>query len=172
MEILWAPWRINYIRGEKPVGCVFCLPESGQADREALVLHRSAHALVIMNRYPYNTGHLLIVPIRHFPDITHMSAAESADLMDLLILSKKVLEISLRPAGFNIGLNLGQTAGAGVDQHMHFHIVPRWNGDASFITVCGDTKVISQDLNETFDQLQPLFSELRQGDQKDSLCAW
>ena len=154
---LWAPWRIDYLTGEKPEGCVFCdLPKENN-DRENLILYRDAEIFVIMNRYPYTNGHLLIVPYRHTSEFGDLSSSELAVCMKLLQTSQKHLLATMRPEGFNIGLNLGKVAGAGIHEHLHFHIVPRWGGDTNFMPVFSDARVISQHLLETYDQLRPHF---------------
>ena len=164
MKILWAPWRIRYITKPKPRGCAFCLALSGQNDRDNLILCRTEYAFVIMNRYPYACGHLMILPKRHAGDLRDLLPEEERDLIRLLKTAESTLETTMHPEGFNIGLNLGQAAGAGIRQHIHFHIVPRWNGDSSFISVLEGSRIIPQSLNKTFDKLQPLFEEIRQGD--------
>ncbi|OPZ67371.1 MAG: AP-4-A phosphorylase [bacterium ADurb.Bin478] len=157
MEKLWAPWRMEYILQEKPSGCIFCDKPKQDRDRENLILHRGAGCFVIMNFYPYNNGHLMIVPYRHIADLAALTAAEQSEMMTLLGRCTTILTQQMRPHGFNIGMNLGRTAGAGIDDHLHFHIVPRWNGDTNFMPVTGHTKVLSQGLQESWDSLKPWF---------------
>jgi len=157
MEKLWAPWRMEYILQEKPSGCIFCDKPKQDRDRESLILHRGAGCFVIMNFYPYNNGHLMIVPYRHIADLAALTAAEQSEMMTLLGRCTTILTQQMRPHGFNIGMNLGRTAGAGIDDHLHFHIVPRWNGDTNFMPVTGHTKVLSQGLQESWDSLKPWF---------------
>lgn len=165
MEKLWAPWRLEYIKNAdkmKEEGCIFCdLPEEGpENDRKNLIIFRGKRAFVILNKYPYNNGHLMVVPYRHTRSLEELDTEEKLELMDLLEKSVGVLEKAYAPHGFNIGMNLGRVAGAGIDEHIHFHIVPRWNGDTNFMPVVANTKVISASLDDTFDQLRPYFENL------------
>ena len=157
MEKLWAPWRMEYILQEKPGGCIFCDKPRQDRDRDNLILHRGADCFVIMNFYPYNNGHLMVVPYRHTADLAALTAAEQSEMMALLGRCTTILTQQLKPHGFNIGMNLGRTAGAGIDDHLHFHIVPRWNGDTNFMPITGHTKVLSQGLQESWDQLKSRF---------------
>ena len=157
-RILWAPWRIEYITDTtKNEGCVFCDCVSGSEDLKNLVVHRGASAFVIMNKYPYNNGHLLIVPNRHTAELRDLSDSERLDLFHLLDLSQAVLSETMRPQGFNIGMNLGRLAGAGIVNHLHFHVVPRWGGDTNFMPIVGHTKVISEALEKTCERLTEAF---------------
>jgi ATP adenylyltransferase len=157
MDILWAPWRIEYITQPKEAGCIFCNKPSENQDKKNFILFRGKSAFVIMNFYPYNNGHLMIVPFRHISDIADLTADEKLELMDLLALSKEALRQTMSPQGFNIGMNLGEVAGAGIKDHLHFHIVPRWNGDTNFMPICGHTKVVSEGLTETWEKLKKAF---------------
>lgn len=157
MEVLWAPWRLNYILGPKPEECVFCIPEGTAEDAERLILARGEHCFVIMNKFPYNNGHLLVTPYRHVSSILDLSLEESHDCMKWVRHCVAVLEKAFHPQGINVGLNLGEAAGAGIAQHMHFQIVPRWNGDSSFMAVFGETTVIPEHLVSTYNRLKPLF---------------
>jgi ATP adenylyltransferase len=158
MDKLWAPWRMEYIMQEKPSGCIFCDRPREERDRENLILHRGEHAFVIMNFYPYNNGHLMIVPYRHTADLSSLSEAERLEMMELLGRCTAILTAEMHSQGFNIGMNLGRVAGAGIDDHLHFHIVPRWNGDTNFMPVTGHTKVLSQGLIESWEALRPHFA--------------
>ncbi|MBC8478577.1 HIT domain-containing protein [bacterium] len=163
MEKLWAPWRMRYLEQiDRPEGeeCIFCSKPQQETDRDNLLLYRAEHAFVLMNLYPYNNGHLLIVPYRHSGDLVSFSAAELGECQQLLQHSMRVLNRAWQPQGFNIGLNQGRCSGAGIDQHLHYHIVPRWNGDTNFMPLFSETKVISHELAGTWDKLQPLFEEL------------
>lgn len=162
MERLWAPWRIEYILNEKPGGCIFC-PIDGTADRERLILYRSPLSLVMLNRYPYTNGHLMIAPVRHTADLDSLSEAEMLDLFEAVRLSRKVLEDVASPQGFNIGINLGKAAGAGVDEHLHIHVVPRWNGDTNYMSVISDVRVMPENLLATYDKLLPGFTAAVRG---------
>lgn len=159
MRVLWAPWRMEYILGSKPDSCVLCLPpQQAEEDARRLVLHRGRYAFVIMNKFPYNNGHLMVVPFRHVTDLPDLTPEESGEIMDLLQLSTTVLREHFHPQGINIGLNLGEAAGAGIRDHLHFHLVPRWNGDSSFMAVMDETRVIPEHLASTYQKLNPLFA--------------
>ncbi len=153
MDILWAPWRIDYIKQSKEPGCIFCIKPAENQDKKNFIIFRGASSFVIMNYYPYNNGHLMIVPFRHTSDLTDLTDNEKLEMMNLLALSKEALTKTMSPHGFNIGMNLGQVAGAGVKDHLHFHIVPRWDGDTNFMPICGHTKVVSEGLTETWEAL-------------------
>jgi ATP adenylyltransferase len=159
MKKLWAPWRMAYIAGinGKDGACVFCKKQKEKNDRENLILYRGEKCLVIMNLFPYNNGHLMVVPAAHAADIDALDRSTSGELWDLVCLSRKALLMAFHPDGFNIGMNLGRTAGAGIDTHLHVHIVPRWNGDTNFMPVLDDTKVVSQALVDSYDALLPAF---------------
>ena len=148
---LWAPWRIEFIRSKKEPGCFLCGNETNDSVRneEELIVARLPLSFVILNRYPYNSGHLMVAPYRHVGDIAELSDAESHELMDGCIIAKKVLSSIMRPDAFNIGFNLGLAAGAGVADHLHMHIVPRWNGDTNFMPVTGGGRVVPEALIET-----------------------
>lgn len=164
MKQLWAPWRMTYIRGESEVpvsGCVFCLPEEAQEDAGRLVLHRGECAFVIMNKYPYTNGHLMVAPYRHTADPATLSEAEALEMHRLMVLSRQVLQETSAPHGFNIGMNLGQIAGAGVADHLHLHLVPRWSGDTNFMPVFADVRIIPQHLEETCQMLRRAFAGRR-----------
>ena len=159
MDILWSPWRMQYIIGPKPDTCVFCL--SGDAeDRERLVVYRGKTAFVILNKFPYNSGHLLIVPFRHTMEYCDLTKEESSEIFALSQLCVAVLEKASSPQGFNLGFNLGTAAGAGVKGHLHMHVVPRWNGDSSFIAVLGDVRTLPEYLDATYMRLKPAFDAL------------
>jgi ATP adenylyltransferase len=158
-EILWAPWRIAYIENVAHTqGCLFCVKAAEADDRANLIVHRGARAFVMLNRYPYNNGHLMVVPFRHTAEPGDLDDAEKIELFDLLALSKRVLTESLRPHGFNAGLNLGRAAGAGIADHLHLHVVPRWNGDTNFMPVLAGAKVVSEGLESTRDRLAAGFA--------------
>jgi len=156
-ENLWAPWRIEYVRGPKAPGCVFCRALQGEAgsDRESLVLCRGERVFTLLNRYPYTAGHLMVVPRRHVAAMEDLTPAEAAELWAAAVRAKAALEAVFRPEGFNVGLNLGPAAGAGVKDHLHLHVVPRWVGDTNFMPVLGEVHVISQHLTEIYDSLAP-----------------
>lgn len=160
MEVLWAPWRMDYILGPKPDGCVLCLPEHRDEDARRLVLHRGRTAFVIMNKFPYNNAHIMVAPFRHTADLGDLNREESTEIFWLLQQGSRVLEAQCQPQGLNIGLNLGAAAGAGVREHLHFHLVPRWNGDASFMTTVSDVRIIPQHIETTWAALVPHFNRL------------
>jgi len=153
MERLWAPWRLTYVKsasGPNAVSCVFCDKQAATDDREALVLHRGATCFVMLNLYPYANGHIMVSPYRHLALPGELDAAERAELWELFDRSIAVLDATLKPHGHNAGLNLGRVAGAGVEGHLHLHVVPRWNGDTNFMPVLADTRVMPQHLDETW----------------------
>lgn len=159
MDCLWAPWRMDYILGPKPDACVFCLPQSRDEDRERLVLARGRHTFVIMNKFPYNSGHLMVTPFRHAGSLTDLTPDEALELTRGLTYCTRAMGEAMRPQGINIGLNIGEAAGAGIAAHLHFQMVPRWNGDSSFMAVFGETRVIPQLLCSTYDRLEPFFRD-------------
>jgi ATP adenylyltransferase len=161
MKQLWAPWRMTYVTGEdreESAGCIFCLNESRDEDRTRLILHRGEHAFVVMNKYPYTNGHLMVVPYRHCSSPDVLNEAEVLEMHRLLVLCRKVLEEAITPDGFNVGMNLGRAAGAGIEDHLHLHIVPRWKGDTNFMPVFAEVRVIPQHLEATYDILHRAFS--------------
>ena len=152
---LWAPWRIKYIQGlSDKSDCFLCdYLTSPDKDAENYVLWRTEQALVVFNKFPYNNGHLLIAPVRHVPDLEQLPDDELLALMRLVRDCQQVLTAAIRPHGFNVGMNFGRCAGAGLPEHLHIHVVPRWNGDTNYMHVCSDTDVISQGLDELYAQL-------------------
>jgi ATP adenylyltransferase len=154
MDCIISSGRMEYLMGKKPSGCIFC---KGSIRDETLVLFEGKSCYVIMNKYPYASGHVLVVPFRHIDDVSKMTAEEKTEIMDLMDLSVKVLRRAMNPQGFNIGMNLGNAAGAGVDSHIHLHIVPRWIGDTNYATVVGNTRFIPEGIEETHKVLLPYF---------------
>jgi ATP adenylyltransferase len=154
MEQLWAPWRIRYILGERETGCFFCRKSQEADDAKNHVLIRDRTCFALLNAFPYNAGHIMIAPYKHTGEIDDLGEQELADLMTLVVRCKKLLARAMKPQGFNIGLNLGKAAGAGVDDHVHWHIVPRWTGDTNFMPVTADTRVVPQALDELFAELK------------------
>jgi ATP adenylyltransferase len=159
LKNIWAPWRIGYLKSAPEEKCVFCITTDEEKDEENLILYRGKKCFVIVNKYPYSNGHLMSVPYRHVADFAALDNDELLELQELLQLCMKVLNETLHPHGFNIGLNMGKAAGAGIDQHLHYHIVPRWNGDTNFMPVVGSTKVISQALADNYRELRVLFQK-------------
>ena len=160
MKQLWAPWRIEYILGPKPDACVFCIPEHTGEDAERLILYRGRHAFVLMNKFPYSNGHLLVTPYRHVMELSALSSEEAHELMDLLQKCTVILKDRFHCQGINAGLNLGEAAGAGIREHMHFHLVPRWNGDSSFMAELDEVRVMPEHLTSTYNALKPYFDTL------------
>lgn len=159
MKVTWAPWRMEYIQAEPFSGCLFCHKHSDNRDEKNYVLFRTKLCFVILNLYPYNIGHLMVAPVRHVGDITHLSKKEICDMMDSVRKGVIALTEVYKPEGFNIGLNLGVVAGAGITDHLHIHVVPRWQGDTNFMPVLTNTKVIPQYLHKTYKALFPLFGD-------------
>jgi ATP adenylyltransferase len=160
MNVVWAPWRMEYILSDpKEGGCIFCPGEDRTGDEERLILHVGARSMVVMNRYPYNNGHLLVAPIRHVSELGALGEREMLDLWVTVQGAVEVLMKTMHPEGFNVGMNLGRVAGAGVEAHLHVHIVPRWNGDTNYMTVLGEVRVIPEHLKETYRRLRPYFQE-------------
>jgi ATP adenylyltransferase len=160
MERLWSPWRLAYVTGAKPdAGCVFCnaphLPPS-----ESLILFFGTTCYVVLNLYPYNNGHLMVVPYRHAASLSALTPDELVEMALLTQRSEMALTEAYQPHGLNMGINLGKPAGAGVLDHVHMHVVPRWNGDTNFMTVVGDVRVLPEDLGETVKRLRPIFERL------------
>ncbi len=163
MEHMWAPWRIQYIKeatGPKTEGCFLCDNPRGKDDEKNLVLYHSKLNFVIMNRYPYNAGHLMVAPLRHCGLLEGLEPAERDEHFMIVTRCVAVLRESFHCDGFNVGLNLGRVAGAGMDQHIHTHIVPRWNGDTNFMPILADTKVINEAIGETYNMLKPHFGRI------------
>jgi len=154
MKRIWAPWRIEYIRGEHEKGCVFCNVLNDPDERSRLVIHRGKLSLVMLNKYPYIGGHLLIAPKRHVGELDELKNTEKLELMNLATKSVSVLREAMCPHGFNIGINLGQVAGAGIPEHIHIHIVPRWSGDTNFVPILGEARIINEHLESTWENLR------------------
>lgn len=155
MDRIWAPWRSGYIQkvGQKKE-CIFCQKARAKNDRKNFVLQRGKYCFVILNIYPYNNGHLMIAPYRHISEISQIRKCEAVEIFQFLKEYESKLKQKLKPDGFNVGLNVGRAAGAGVEYHIHFHIVPRWVGDTNFMPVISETKVISQSLEEVYNLLR------------------
>lgn len=158
MDRLFAPWRVEYLTQPPAPGCIFCAQGD---DRELLIVHRTPLGRVMLNRYPYSNGHLLVSLDRHTAELNDLTGEEMQELLTTVALCKDVLIKASKPDGFNIGLNLGKAAGAGVEDHMHMHVVPRWNGDSNFMSVLADVRVLPESLWATYDRLKPFFEEAR-----------
>ncbi len=160
MRRIWAPWRMRYILGQKRKGCPFCFKVRGRVAKKHMVLYRGNHCCVVLNNYPYASGHLMVASSRHVANLEDLSKDELCDLFCTVQMSLVALKGALNPQGFNVGLNLGEVAGAGVKDHLHVHIVPRWSGDVNFMPVVGDTKVIPEYVEATYEKLRPFFETL------------
>lgn len=157
-ERLWSPWRMEYILDNgKSAECIFCSKPEEETDRENLILHRGEKTFIIMNRYPYNNGHLLIVPFSHVSDTDGLTDEEMFEILQETKRSVRILKEVMKPEGFNIGINMGKAAGAGIESHIHVHIVPRWNGDTNFMPALSNVRVMPELLDETYMRLSPLF---------------
>lgn len=162
VEQLWAPWRLSYVAGDKPEGCPLCDKQHDDTS-ESLVIAGGELTYVVMNLYPYNNGHVMIVPRRHVADPTDLSGDEAQEMHAMLLRTLTALRSALSPEGFNVGMNLGAAAGAGIEPHLHTHVVPRWAGDTNFMPVLADTKVMPQHLHQTRDQLrQALVQQIQE----------
>jgi ATP adenylyltransferase len=150
---LWAPWRMEYLKGPKPQGCPLCTA----LENDQLILHRGERAFVIMNLYPYSNGHVMVAPIEHLAELEQLDPETAAEIMELTKRSMTAISKVSKPEGFNIGYNLGKAAGAGIEDHVHQHVVPRWIGDTNFMPVLAGRKIIGEAVQETLDRLKPVF---------------
>lgn len=160
MERLWAPWRMQYVGKDKSPGCIFCEKPKAGDDRAHYIVHRGTTAFVILNTFPYNNGHIMVAPFAHIADLEGLPPATLHEMMDLAQLSARVLKGNFSPDGLNLGFNLGAAAGAGIADHLHLHLVPRWVGDTNFMPVLGDVRVIPESLAQTYEKLSEGFREL------------
>lgn len=162
MKTLWAPWRLQHVQGTEPSyeGCLFEPQTDNSFDRELLMLYRDKSCIVLLNRFPYSNGHLLIAPLSHVDCLTKLDNHELSDLMLMIKECTSIANKTLQPDGLNIGINIGQIAGAGIADHIHFHLVPRWQDDHNFITVISEIRSIPEHINQTFDRMLPHFEEL------------
>jgi ATP adenylyltransferase len=174
MDILRSPWRYDYVSSAaEPKGCILCIDSNstgpaasadasiGDRDEERLVLYRGAHTFVMMNLYPYTSGHLMVSPFAHIGDLSDASGAQLGEMMSLAQVALKILKEAYRPEGFNMGMNIGRSAGAGVRDHLHLHLVPRWCGDVNFMTTTGETRVLPEDVNEGYSRLKARFDTVK-----------
>lgn len=163
LKRLWAPWRMKYVEYvtiEKKRSCFLCEAARSQVSKESLVIFKDENWFVMLNLYPYNTGHLLVAPYRHVATLDDLTEEELRDLGQVLQKAVKLVKLTYNPDGFNIGLNLGRVAGAGLEDHLHFHIVPRWNGDTNFMPILANTKVIPEAIYDTYERLAKKLKEL------------
>lgn len=159
MKALWAPWRMEYILGEKERCCIFCAKPGEDSDRENLILFRDERVFVMMNKYPYNNGHLMVIPYFHTSSFEGLDDDTLRDIMKITRYCTDCLTRAFRPEGFNIGLNIGKVAGAGIEEHLHMHVVPRWGGDSNFMTVTAELRMIPEHILDTYDKLYPIFNK-------------
>ena len=160
MEIKWTPWRSEYIKRDAEAGssaCPLCNAHASRDDRRLLVLARGASTFVMMNLYPYNPGHLMVVPYEHTSEFDTLPSAVATELIGLAQRCTTVLSDAMKPHGFNLGMNLGRGAGAGIDEHLHLHVVPRWNGDTNFMPLIGGVKLVPEAIDDTYAALRPIF---------------
>lgn len=158
MKVIWAPWRMDYILSDKDQKCIFCELPKEERDRDNLILYRSTHNFVMMNRYPYNNGHILVAPYLHVPSFEELNDETLLDFMKVARHAVASIRKAFMPEGFNIGINIGTIAGAGMAEHMHLHMVPRWAGDTSFMTVFDEVRVIPEHIMSTYDKLFTAFN--------------
>jgi ATP adenylyltransferase len=160
MEKLWAPWRMAYVAVDPPKGCIFCDMPREERDAENLILHRGETAFVMLNAFPYNNGHLMVAPYRHTAELESLTQAERDELMAHAQQMVRLLGAAFGPDGYNLGMNLGRVAGAGIADHLHLHLVPRWNGDTNFMPVIADTKVLPDSLQSSYQKLREALQRL------------
>jgi ATP adenylyltransferase len=158
LDYLWSPWRYPYLTGHKPEGCIFCSMAAGARDEEALIVFRGEHNFVVLNRFPYTSGHLMIVPYQHVADLAGINDATANELMALTRAAERHIRWLYHPDGLNIGMNIGESAGAGVAGHIHMHVLPRWTGDANFVSTVGQTRVLPEELTVTWRRVRDAFA--------------
>lgn len=168
VENLWAPWRLEYVAGDKPAGCVLCAKQH-EDDQQAHVVARGEHVYAVLNLYPYNNGHLMVVPYRHVADLEELTDEESREAQHMLALAIRAARAAMSPGGFNVGLNLGEAAGAGIAAHLHWHLVPRWQGDTNFMPVLADVRVMPQHLTTTWRLLRDAWPTDTSKEQTDGM---
>ena len=163
MDKIWAPWRMQYIdKADKGTGCIFCTFPEEQNDSDRLILFRGTHCYIILNAFPYSNGHLMVTPYRHAAEMEDLNDNEMLEIMQLTRMAINILKTAFCPDGFNMGVNMGRVAGAGIVGHIHVHIVPRWNGDTNFMPVIGDTRVIPESLQSVYKRLSELIVKLNE----------
>jgi len=160
---LWAPWRMKYIEGidaGENEDCIFCSKPGENADDENFIVYRGKTCFIMLNIYPYNNGHLMVIPYKHTGELSDLDAETRLELMDTVNIAMEAIKVVMRPDGYNIGVNFGRTAGAGITDHLHFHLVPRWNGDTNFMPVVGCTKVVSESLEDTYIKIKKAIEKI------------
>ena len=162
MDRMHAPWRIGYIKEEQDQGCIFCTKPQEKDDRKNLILLRTDTCFVIMNKYPYINGHIMVAPYEHIGRVEELPIQVWSDIMGMSQRCVRAMEIAMKPHGYNLGVNVGRVAGAGMEGHLHLHIVPRWNGDVNFMPVLAECRVISQHIEETYEELAAAFATLKE----------
>jgi ATP adenylyltransferase len=163
VERLWAPWRLEYIAGERPDGCIFCDKPLEKDDRANYILRRGVHSFVLLNAFPYNNGHLMIAPYAHLSDLDELPLETLVEMMKLCQDALRALRLAMGPDGFNVGFNLGAAAGAGIKDHLHLHVVPRWAGDTNFMPVLADVRVVPQSLERAWEVIDLAFQKIQEG---------
>jgi ATP adenylyltransferase len=158
LDYLWSPWRYPYLTGHKPEGCIFCLMAADARDEETLIVFRGEHNFVVLNRFPYTSGHLMVVPYRHVADLAGLTDAAANELMALTRAAERHIRWLYHPDGMNLGMNIGESAGAGIAGHIHMHVLPRWAGDANFLSTVAQTRVLPEELTVTWKRVKDAFA--------------
>lgn len=159
MDYLWSPWRYRYLaEAPKPEGCIFCEMVAANQDEDRLIVYRGAMNFIVLNRFPYTSGHLMVVPYRHVAELAALDEAEADEMMRLIRAAEKNLRAVYRPDGLNVGMNIGESAGAGITGHIHMHVLPRWTGDANFMSTVGETRVLPEELPVTWRRVKEAFT--------------
>ena len=158
MKHLWSPWRMSYIESHKQDGCVFCQALEQEDGPENLIATRGKTSFVILNRYPYTSGHIMVLPYVHVPTLEELKAETRVEMIELVTKGTQVLQSIYKPEGFNVGINIGEAAGAGIEEHIHIHIVPRWMGDTNFMSAVGETRILPEDLKDTYKKVREVWT--------------
>jgi len=159
LDYLWSPWRYRYLaEAPKPEGCIFCEMVAANQDEDRLIVYRGAMNFIVLNRFPYTSGHLMVVPYRHVAELAALDEAEADEMMRLIRAAEKNLRAVYRPDGLNVGMNIGESAGAGITGHIHMHVLPRWTGDANFMSTVGETRVLPEELPVTWRRVKEAFT--------------
>jgi ATP adenylyltransferase len=161
MKRLWAPWRLQYILGKKPKGCVLCSIAKKKTDKKNYILSRRKFSYIVLNKYPYNNGHIMVVPYKHTGDLNKLSSATLLEVIEGVTEATNLLKKAFKPSGFNVGINIGKAAGAGIEKHLHFHVVPRWEADTNFLPIMSGVRTLPDSLDNTYRKLANTMSSLR-----------